>query len=135
MMPRKELIKKADKYFSLKVRLSYNVNGLVSCVTCGSTMRYTHLGVGHYIRRGVEPLRYDVKNVHPQCCPCNSGLGGNQEMYSIYLLNRYGAEVFDHFDMMRQLDIRLSRQDLEGVIDKYRNEVNLLLKDVPMDTA
>lgn len=60
------------------------------CISCG---RY-HTGAydaGHYRSVGAAPqLRFDERNVHKQCVPCNQHKSGNAIEYRIGLRKRIG---------------------------------------------
>jgi hypothetical protein len=68
------------------------------CISC---QRY-HDGqyhAGHYtpLGRG-SALRFDDRNIHKQCAPCNNHLSGNLVGYRRNLVLRLGAEVVEYLD-------------------------------------
>jgi hypothetical protein len=76
------------------------------CISCG---KYLPLEAGHYRSVGSMPtLRFDLRNIHGQCRPCNVGgtlsarRGKNREtvsaMFRAALRERYGAELAGWLD-------------------------------------
>jgi len=65
------------------------------CISC---QRF-HSGqyhAGHYRTVGANPeLRFDERNVHKQCAPCNNHLSGNIINYRTGLLQKVGREVVE----------------------------------------
>jgi hypothetical protein len=90
----KDLVKVLDREFSLFIRLSATDNsGLVRCATCGSIHFWKSITLGHYISRSHHSVRWNPKNVGPQCVKCNSFHGGEQYKMRAYLVNRYGEKA------------------------------------------
>lgn len=63
------------------------------CISCGRH----HTGqihAGHYLSTGARPeLRFDERNVHAQCAPCNNHLSGNIVLYRKGLIAKIGLEA------------------------------------------
>lgn len=73
---RSKLVEKADKWFSLRVRLEdSNENGYGKCVTCGRVMHAKKAQCGHYHSRKHYSVRWSRMNAHIQCGPCNMSMG------------------------------------------------------------
>lgn len=53
------------------------------------------MDAGHYISRSHMATRYDERNVHPQCVPCNRFQEGSRPAYAQYLIAEYGPEIID----------------------------------------
>lgn len=68
------------------------------CISCG---RY-HQGqihAGHYLSTGARPeLRFDERNVHAQCAPCNNHLSGNIALYRIALIAKIGLAAVEELE-------------------------------------
>lgn len=68
------------------------------CISCG---RY-HQGqiqAGHYLSTGARPeLRFDERNVHAQCAPCNNHLSGNIALYRIALIAKIGLPAVEELE-------------------------------------
>ena len=79
------------------------------CVTCGKSMDWFHpqnnpygLQVGHYISRDIKQLRWNPKNVHPQCSRCNWEHNKNPIPYTQFMLKTYGQGVLDELNEIRR---------------------------------
>ena len=88
----------ADAIFSKYIRNKYAKDGYISCVTCGLSKPITEMQAGHYISRSCNALRFDERNVFPQCYGCNVGRGGNYPKFTIYLLQRFGQDHLTQLD-------------------------------------
>lgn len=68
------------------------------CISCGRH----HEGqwhAGHYLSVGSHPhLRYNTRNIHKQCAPCNNYLSGNVLEFRKGLVKRYGSEFVDRLE-------------------------------------
>ena len=93
---------KLDDAYSKYVRLS-NADecGYCTCISCGARRPWKELDAGHYVGRAVFALRWDDRNVWPQCKQCNKWGGpsksgaGNPDGY------RQGLEAkgIDHAEL------------------------------------
>ena len=65
------------------------------CISCGR-MHEGQWHAGHYRSTGAAPnLRFDLRNIHKQCAPCNTHLSGNLIEYRKGLIERMGHEVVE----------------------------------------
>jgi len=60
------------------------------------------LQVGHYISRDIKQLRWNPKNVHPQCSRCNWEHNKNPIPYTQFMLKTYGQGVLDELNEIRR---------------------------------
>lgn len=97
MLQRKELIKRLDRIRQTVARYDGSKDGLNKCITCGRVLPIEKLDGGHFIPRGCHHLRWDDKNVNPQCQACNRFRDGAYLEYSQWFINRYGHEMFDQY--------------------------------------
>ena len=128
----RQLIKIADRWFSLLIRLQAADNkGSVTCVTCGTTKHYKdHMHCGHFIVRVWMRTRYDPQNVAVQCNYCNTWLGGNPENYYPYMLDKYGQNHIDYLKKLsREAPNSLSRIELEDIIKLCKKGVKILKRE------
>ena len=90
------------------------------CISCG---RY-HTGqyhAGHYRTVGSHPeLRFDERNCHKQCAPCNNHKSGNIVEYRINLVARIGAEKVAWLEGRHEAK-RYTIDDLKEIKTKYRS--------------
>lgn len=72
----------------LLVRLeSADMNGFVSCCSCGMRDHYKKMNGGHYVSRKFKATILDRENVHAQCVRCN--IIDNLPGYTSFLCERY----------------------------------------------
>lgn len=63
-----ELIERLDTLVSKWVRYSaVGADGLVECWTCGRRYKPADVDAGHYVSRSCSFLRFDLRNIKPQC--------------------------------------------------------------------
>lgn len=81
-----DLIKRLDEIFSKWLRLSHaDGDGRVKCYTCNTVGYWTTMDAGHFIKRGNLLLRWDCRNVAPQCEDCNRHKDGNIGAFAMQL--------------------------------------------------
>jgi hypothetical protein len=89
------------------------------CVSCGRH----HEGqyhAGHYRSTGSAPeLRFDEKNIHKQCAPCNNHLSGNLIPYRVELIRRIGQDGVDYLEGPHDLK-KYTVEQIKKVRDDYR---------------
>lgn len=88
--PRSRLLAEAQAAVNRYVRLR---DAGKPCISCGRH----HAGqwhAGHFRSVGSAPeLRFDLRNLHAQCAPCNVHLSGNLILYRAGLLDRIGHDA------------------------------------------
>lgn len=97
------------------------------CISCG---RF-HQGqwhAGHYLSTGARPeLRFDERNVHKQCQPCNTHLHGNLVSYRSGLIARLGLGVVESLEGPHQ-PAKWAIEDLKKIVTTYRAKTRELEK-------
>lgn len=78
------------------------------------------LHVGHYIKRGVLALRWDLRNCNAQCDPCNEAHNTDPEPYRDVMCFRYGAAVTMDIDVLGDQNPRLTYVELVAIRDGLR---------------
>lgn len=65
------------------------------CISCGKSDQGGRMrNASHFKSRGSNSgLRYDLRNLHASCVPCNLYQSGNIEGYRQGLLERYGSAI------------------------------------------
>ena len=120
---RSKLVKKLDIVFSKYVRLSNaDKNGNCTCVTCNNTFYWKEIQAGHFMSRKHYSIRWDERNVKPQCLGCNVYRYGEQYKYSVYLGNKLSEELH----MLSHKTIKYSSNELLDMINYYNNIVKEL---------
>jgi 5-methylcytosine-specific restriction endonuclease McrA len=117
-MKLQELIPVLDRSFSLYRRLceAEFSCGYLTCVTCGKTLHYKEMDVGHFISRRKLAVRWDVLNTVPQCPECNRLHDGRREVIRAYILSRHGPGVLTQLEerakVLRTVDRDSARRDI-----------------------
>ena len=89
------------------------------CISCGKPANQA----GHYFPvKMFSALRFDEINVNAQCPGCNLFAHGNQAMYRIGLVERYGEEAVKELEekAVKQRIKKWTRTELEQIINKYK---------------
>lgn len=121
------LTRKLDAIFSRYVRMKgADEGGTVACVTCGKLLHWKEAHAGHFISRRHMSVRWDERNVHPQCCGCNTFNGGALDEYSAYIINSYGMNTFDNLRAMKNQTVKWTRDQLQTLIARYESAVKEL---------
>jgi hypothetical protein len=99
------------------------------CVSCGRH----HDGqwhAGHYLSTGARPeLRFDERNIHKQCQPCNTHLHGNLLLYRVELIRRIGLEEVERLEGP-QTPKKYTIPDLKQIRDEYREKLRNITKSL-----
>ena len=111
------LKKKLDGVFSEYIR--QRDKGV--CFTCGIIKSWKEQQNGHYVSRSHNSLRYDERNCHCQCLPCNVFKHGNMDVYALKLVEKYGADILKELNNEKRKIKQFSAQELKDLIAKYEN--------------
>jgi hypothetical protein len=85
-----------DKYASIVGRTSYmDYRELVRCYTCTWIGHYKECDAGHFIRRGHHAVRWDLRNIRPQCVECNRSKNGQPKIFEEELREEIGDDEVD----------------------------------------
>jgi len=122
-----KLKKECDMWYSRYRRLSESYDEYVSCVTCGNRMHWKEAQNGHYVDRHHNATRFLDKNCHPQCVGCNVFGGGKHDVYALYLLTRYGADILGELNNIKSMGRKFKTYELEAMIKYYKEKVKELL--------
>lgn len=93
--------KLANRLWELCKILTRQVYGY-KCYTCGAKVQYPH--TGHFITDSTcsTELSYDLKNLRPQCYPCNIHHSGNWIIFERNLIQDHGQEYVDELKKRNQ---------------------------------
>jgi hypothetical protein len=109
-----KLLKKAEKIFNAWIRKRDEGNKCISCENLGNQ-------AGHYFPVGYSGVRFDEINVNLQDAYCNCYAYGNQAMYRIGLVIKYGEGAVRDLEK-RAIETKYkkwSRPELQEIIEKY----------------
>lgn len=96
-MKKGEITKAKDKLWELCKQIIRKKYGN-TCYTCGTTgLAGSNWQTGHFITSSTcsTELRYDLKNLRPQCYRCNISLSGNWQRFEERLIWDEGQEYVD----------------------------------------
>jgi hypothetical protein len=117
---RSKLVKKLDTVFSQYIRRSNaDNNGYCTCVTCNKTFHWKKIQAGHFISRKHYSIRWDERNVKPQCVACNVYRAGEQYKYSLFL----GSEVANVLYLQSKEIVKFTNYELEDMINDYSEKL------------
>jgi len=116
----------AWKWFSLYIRLrDANEYGVVKCCTCNSVKHFREMEAGHYYTQGAyKRIIFDERNVHQQEKSCNHFKSGNLGVYTGYMIERYGADIFDKLKLANHTNPR--GYDYDELTRVYKEKVKAL---------
>ena len=120
---RSKLVKKLDVVFSQYIRLSNaDKNGYCTCVTCSKKFHWKEIQAGHFMSRKHYSIRWDERNVKPQCVACNVYRAGEQYKYSLYLGNNLSKKLLEQSRELR----KFTNIELEEMISDYSDRLKKL---------
>lgn len=123
---KKKLIKNLDAAYSQYVRKkSSNSKGECVCFTCGKKNDWKKMDCGHFVPRGNMALRWDLRNLRPQCVNCNRLNYGEINIYAIKLDAETNGVVGD-LEAVSKAICRYSEQDLLEKLFIIKNELKTI---------
>lgn len=130
---RSKAMAKADKWFSLYIRLrdSLPFHGkAIRCISCGRVVPFDECDNGHYINRQHMSLRFSELNCNAQCRRCNRFDEGNIQGYRKGLIEKIGLQKVELLEAMKYQANRLSAFELEQIAKHYKEESEKLKKEL-----
>lgn len=114
-LKKQSIVRLLDEICSLIVRLRDK-----RCMTCSyqnPQKKPTSQGLtnGHYYRRGIQSLRWDLRNCNAQCSKCNSIHEEDEKAYTAFMIGRYGESILDELQEKRREHSRYTRIDLVNI--------------------
>lgn len=120
-------MEKLDKIFSEYVRLrDADTNGYVRCYCCGYPVHWKLAHNGHFMNRRHLGTRFDERNCHGCCVPCNTYNNGNLEAYEAHLINDYGETIMPILEMLKHTITKLSEMEIRELEIFYKQKVREL---------
>jgi hypothetical protein len=109
--------------FSIYIRSKdADFQGYTKCYTCGKRIHWKlETDAGHYIKRSYKALKFDERNVRPQCKRCNMYMDGNQDEFADHLELDYGHGILQELKALKYQEKRFTRIELESLITHYKN--------------
>ncbi len=122
------LLRDCQDAFNLQRRLEcVDEFGVGPCCTCGDIGHYKDMHAGHYYHtQAYGAVRFLPINANLQCPRCNVDLGGNEEVYRRWLIDKYGVPMIEDLDLKARESGKHHRADLEEQLIEYRNNIKCL---------
>lgn len=122
------LERKLDTIFSEYIRRrDADQGGTVRCATCPRLLFWKDAHAGHFIKRQHRSVRWDERNVAPQCVADNVYRGGCQDEFAAHIIREHGQAVFDELMRKKREVVKYTRSDLEALIESFK----IKLKGLP----
>lgn len=122
----KTLKKESARLFQLYVRLrDSDSKGFGNCCSCGKNIHYKEADGGHFVSRGYLCTLFNEKNVALQCKRCNL-MGGNASGYALFMLDKYGREVIEELNILKNKPTKYSKAFYELFIKEFKQKVREL---------
>lgn len=129
-MPKKKGISEAylDSIFSTYIRLrDADEDGYITCCNCGGKVWWKESTNGHFVKRRHRTLRWDERNCHAECGPCNTAdvnLG-----YAEFMVQRYGPEIWGILTAQKNNRGKITPVERKIMADNYKQKIKQLKKD------
>lgn len=114
----KTLRRKLKRIFSEYIRrrdahVPFMLDRRGKCCTCGKWFRWKDAHAGHYVEVGsaTQGTEYDERNVHLQCCHCNTFCEGKKAQYTLFMEAKYGKGIIEEL-------VKQSKWTLVGYVQK-----------------
>ena len=110
-----------DELWQLCRKITFN-DYSNECYTCGKkNLIGRDLQCGHFIPSSIAGayLRYDLRNLRPQCAKCNISEGGNGAEFYRKMLIREGATFVDELMKDRNKSVK-AMEHYQMLLEKYK---------------
>lgn len=112
---------KAWDLFSIHVRKSYaDENGMVSCYTCGNTMRWQDSQCGHAIGGRHGAVLFDEEICRPQDALCNINKRGEYTIFTTKLINENGLDWWNKKLEESKREVKRGKSEYLDLIEQYK---------------
>lgn len=127
-LPIKELDSRFWQVFSLYIRLrDSNAAGYINCITCCDIRNWQSVDAGHGISRKHFCTKYDERNNHSQCKPCNNWGAGERAIYSKAVDEKYGEGTWEALELKAKGSCKKTTFYFLEKIPEYQNKIIELL--------
>lgn len=125
-LERTYLIQDLDSIVSKYVRIKEsNQEGIVQCYTCFRSGEWKTFDCGHFIPRANMALRWDLRNLRPQCKKCNQYDYGNIEEFELALEGEQPGIVKLLTEESRN-PYKWSRDELKELLIDFRAKLKIV---------
>ena len=120
MMTHSEWLNLFQKVFNTFIRQRDKDNG---CISCDKPLSGRKFDAGHYRSTSSAPhLRFDERNCHGQCVPCNQHQHGNLIEYRKNLVLKFGSDFVDELESENGTG-KLSIPEIKDKIKEYKQKI------------
>ena len=117
-----------DQLFSTYIRIrDAHDDGYITCCNCAKEFHWTEATNGHFVKRRHRALRWDERNCHAECGPCNQAdlnLG-----YADFMIDKYGPNIFRILENQKNLITKITPVDRKIRAANYRKKITQLKKE------
>jgi len=117
---------KLDKLWSEYVRRKDAIDGIATCVTCGTQKHWKEMQCGHFVSRTHLATRWLVNNTAVQCARCNILLRGNMVEYAVWMEANWGWQAIRDLRELKHRSVKYSRTDYEEMINDVQQKLGEL---------
>lgn len=125
---RSQLVKEADKYFSLYIRYrdgEETPDGwYANCITCDARKPIKEMQAGHFMSRRYYATRWEDLNVATQCSSCNVFKQGEQFKFGKAIDNLYGDGTADRLEKECKVIRKITTSELEQIIEDAKQYIS-----------
>jgi len=116
-----------QKVVRMKAAIAENMDGYVTCVSCGVKKHWKELDAGHYFSRGDKSVKLMEENIHPQCKGCNIKMShGDTKVVTAYrrhMVEMYGEDFLDHLEALAWTPTKFNRAEIEGLTKTLKAQI------------
>ena len=119
--------KKLWKVFSEFIRRrDSNKEGFGKCFTCSRVIHWKKGDCGHGLGRQHKGTKYNEKNNHLQCKPCNGFEGGKREVYKEEMNKRYGLGTWELLELASKKPTKMGQFEIDQLEKYYKEKLKTL---------
>jgi adenine-specific DNA methylase len=116
-----------QKVVRMKAAIAENLDGYVTCVSCGVKKHWKELDAGHYFSRGDKSVKLMEENIHPQCKGCNIKMShGDTKVVTAYrrhMVDMYGEDFLDHLEALAWTPTKFNRAEIEALTKTLKAQI------------
>jgi hypothetical protein len=116
-----------QKVVRMKAAIAENLDGYVTCVSCGVKKHWKELDAGHYFSRGDKSVKLMEENIHPQCKGCNIRMShGDTKVVSAYrrhMVEMYGEDFLDYLEALARKPAKFDRAEIEALTKTLKAQI------------
>jgi len=117
-----------DSLFSTYIRLrDADEDGFIKCCNCGKRVFWKNATNGHFVKRRHRTLRWDDRNCHAECGPCNQE--DTNLFYADFMVQRYGREIWPILNSRKNSREKITPHQRKIMADDYKHKIKQLKKE------